>query len=111
MLLGGPVKVKESMWTLSDGEININLQKMYKAEMWECALRGRGGAAVDAFSREEVRRKLMLERFQEEVRNCAIRALDDNILTLLNDDSTLDLIFQVLISMVRFQMRGRSWVE
>jgi len=30
----GPVKVAESMWTLSDGEININLQKMNKAEAW-----------------------------------------------------------------------------
>ena len=65
---GGPVKTVESMWTLIDGEININLQKMNKAEMWECALVGRGGAAIDAFSKEKERRKLMLERFQEEVR-------------------------------------------
>ena len=64
---GGPVKVAESMWTLSDGVLNINLQKMIKAEAWDCALRGRGGEALDAFTQEEVKKKLMLERFQAEV--------------------------------------------
>jgi hypothetical protein len=54
------------MWTLVDGEININLQKMNKAEMWECALRGHGGEKIDAFTQEEVKKKLLLERFQEE---------------------------------------------
>ena len=63
---GGPVKVKESMWTLSDGEININLQKMNKAEVWECALRGHGGQEMDLLSKEEAKKKMMLERFQEE---------------------------------------------
>ena len=61
----GPVKVQESMWTMSDGEININLQKMNKAEAWDAALRGRG-AEVDAITKEEVKKKMMLERFQEE---------------------------------------------
>ena len=64
---GGPVKVAESMWTLSDGVLNVNLQKMIKAEAWDCALRGREGAALDAFTQEEVKKKLMLERFQAEV--------------------------------------------
>lgn len=63
---GGPVKIKESMWTYSDGEININLQKMNKAEMWDCALVGKSGAQLDAYTQEEVKKKLMLERFQEE---------------------------------------------
>jgi hypothetical protein len=61
----GPVKVQESMWTMSDGEININLQKMNKAEAWDAALCGRG-AEVDAITKEEVKKKMMLERFQEE---------------------------------------------
>ena len=40
---GGPVKSEESMWTMVDGEININLQKMNKAETWDAALaRARG---------------------------------------------------------------------
>ena len=64
---GGPVKVAESMWTMSDGILNVNLQKMIKAEAWDCALRGRDGEALDAFTKEEVKKKLMLERFQEEV--------------------------------------------
>lgn len=63
---GGPVKPDESMWMLSDGEMNINLQKMNKAEAWDSALVGRGGAEIDAFTKEEVKKKLMLERFQEE---------------------------------------------
>eukprot|EP01038_Epipyxis_sp_PR26KG_P007736 gene7736-10511_t len=63
---GGLIKPDESMWTLSDGEINVNLQKMNKAEAWDCALVGRGGEQIDAFTKEEVKKKLMLERFQEE---------------------------------------------
>lgn len=62
----GPVKSKESFWTLADGELCINLQKMNKAEAWEAALMGRGGQQIDAFTKEEVKRKIMLERFQEE---------------------------------------------
>ena len=57
---GGPVKPGESTWTLVDGEINIQLQKMNKAEAWPCALRGRGGAEIDPFTKEEVKKKLML---------------------------------------------------
>ena len=64
---GGPVIPDESMWMISDGEININLQKMRKAEAWDRALVGRSGESLDAFTKEEVRKKLMLERFQEEV--------------------------------------------
>lgn len=63
---GGPVKPSESMWLISDGEININLQKMNKAQAWDCALQGRSGSALDAHTKEEVKKKLMLERFQEE---------------------------------------------
>ena len=66
---GGPVKVKESMWTLTDGEININLQKMNKAEAWSSALAGKSGEEVDELTKEDIKKKLMIERFQEEVRN------------------------------------------
>ena len=64
---GGPVIPDDSLWTLIDGELNINLQKMNKAEAWDCALAGRGGNTLDAFTKEETKKKLMLERFQEEV--------------------------------------------
>ena len=65
---GGSVKVSESLWQIDDGEIVINLQKLNKAEAWDCALVGRGGESLDPHTKEEVRKKLMLERFQEEVR-------------------------------------------
>jgi len=64
---GGPLKAEESLWTLVDGELMISLQKMNKAEAWDCALRGPSGEVLDDFTKEETRKKLMLERFQEEV--------------------------------------------
>jgi hypothetical protein len=64
---GGSVKVGESTWLISDGEIQISLQKMNKAEAWDCALKGRTGEVIDVHTKEEVKKKLMLERFQEEV--------------------------------------------
>lgn len=65
---GGPIIPDDSLWTLTDGELNINLQKMNKAEAWDCALMGQSGNSIDAFTKEETKKKLMLERFQEEVR-------------------------------------------
>jgi hypothetical protein len=64
----GPVKPDESMWMIDDGELIINLQKMYKAETWESALRGQRGQTVDTFTKEQLKKQMMLERFQEEVR-------------------------------------------
>eukprot|EP01111_Echinosteliopsis_oligospora_P012959 TRINITY_DN4530_c0_g1_i4.p1 TRINITY_DN4530_c0_g1~~TRINITY_DN4530_c0_g1_i4.p1 ORF type:complete len:154 (+),score=46.79 TRINITY_DN4530_c0_g1_i4:41-502(+) len=58
------VKKKESFWTLEDGEIHISLQKMLKGEMWLSALKGQ--QPLDPLSEEEVKKKLMLERFQSE---------------------------------------------
>ncbi len=63
----GPVKTSESMWMMDDGELIINLQKMNKAETWDCALIGRQGQVVDPATKEEIKKKMMLERFQEEV--------------------------------------------
>ena len=61
------MKPGESYWTLADNEININLQKMNKAERWDSALFSRAGQSLDVFTAEEVKKKLMIERFQEEV--------------------------------------------
>lgn len=72
---GGPVKPTESFWTITDGEININLQKMNKAEMWDTALIGHNGQKIDDFTKEEVKKKLLLERFQEEVKLCCTSTL------------------------------------
>ncbi len=63
---GGPVKPDESTWTFSDNVVTIILQKMNKAEVWHCALAGRNGASVDDFTKEELKKKMMLDRFQEE---------------------------------------------
>lgn len=52
---------------LTDGELNINLQKMQMGDTWDCALKGRAEAKIDDFTKEEVRKKMMLERFQYEV--------------------------------------------
>lgn len=65
--MGGPVKVDECYWMLSDGELNINLQKMTLGQTWESALCGRDGQKIDNFTKEEARKQMMLERFQYEV--------------------------------------------
>eukprot|EP00633_Aureoumbra_lagunensis_P008530 CAMPEP_0197322490 /NCGR_PEP_ID=MMETSP0891-20130614/69934_1 /TAXON_ID=44058 ORGANISM="Aureoumbra lagunensis, Strain CCMP1510" /NCGR_SAMPLE_ID=MMETSP0891 /ASSEMBLY_ACC=CAM_ASM_000534 /LENGTH=198 /DNA_ID=CAMNT_0042814913 /DNA_START=26 /DNA_END=622 /DNA_ORIENTATION=+ len=60
----GFIVQNESSWTFVDGEITIILTKMRKAETWESALKGRG--QVDPMTKEEIKKKIMLERFQEE---------------------------------------------
>jgi hypothetical protein len=55
--------VDESLWTLEDGEININLTKMIKAEVWEAALLGRDGKGqVDLHTKEELKKNMLLDR-------------------------------------------------
>lgn len=58
------------MWMLDEGELIINLQKMNKAEAWDCALKGRAGqhaaSSIDPVTKEELKKQLMRERFQEE---------------------------------------------
>ena len=63
---GGPIIQDESFWTISDGELQINLQKMRKGENWQCALAGAHRNDLDAYTQEEEKKKLLLERFQEE---------------------------------------------
>lgn len=48
------------------GELNVNLQKMKKAETWPSALQGRN-TTVDPVTLEGMQKKIMLERFQSEV--------------------------------------------
>lgn len=54
----------QSFWMIEDDELHIQLQKMYKAEVWSQVCKGHGG--LDAFTKNEVQKKVMLERFQEE---------------------------------------------
>jgi hypothetical protein len=58
------VVVKESFWSVDDGEVNVNLQKMKKGEMWVSALEGHG--ELDPLTKEDDKKRLMLERFAEE---------------------------------------------
>eukprot|EP01066_Platyproteum_vivax_P006063 Platyproteum_vivax@DN189_c0_g1_i1.p1 len=53
-----------SVWMIEDKELHIQLQKMKKAEIWDCVILGHGN--VDPFTHEEIQKKLLLERFQEE---------------------------------------------
>ena len=66
---GGLVKKDESFWSMSDGEVNINLQKSKKGSTWDCALVGVNGqnTKIDDFTKEEAKKNIMLQRFQEEV--------------------------------------------
>jgi hypothetical protein len=58
------VKRDTSTWMMDDGEIEIILHKMKKAETWPSALCGHG--ELDPYTQQEVQKKIMLERFQEE---------------------------------------------
>lgn len=62
--LGGPVVKAESFWMIEDDELVLNLQKMRKGETWTSACRRHG--EIDAFTKTEVQKQIMLERFQEE---------------------------------------------
>jgi hypothetical protein len=66
---GGQVKKDESFWTLVDNEVNINFQKAKKGATWDCALVGVNGqnTKIDDFTKEEAKKNIMLQRFQEEV--------------------------------------------
>lgn len=62
----GKVIVNESSWFLADGIIQIVLVKANRGLTWDSALLGRQGAAVDPFTRQDIQKEMMLERFQEE---------------------------------------------
>lgn len=65
------------------GELNVNLQKMKKAETWPAALQGRN-AAVDPATLEGMQKKIMLERFQSEVKIVGYGALEFYVVTRIN---------------------------
>jgi hypothetical protein len=77
----GIVDVSESTWSLEDADgdgknkvITIYLTKAHRGELWDAALQGNQNQAtaattsssLDPLAKEEVRKELMLERFQEE---------------------------------------------
>jgi CS domain len=60
----GTVVEEECTWTLDGKELEITLQKMRKAETWSAAFKGH--TTLNPLEEEEVKKKLTLERFQEE---------------------------------------------
>ena len=58
------VKASESLWTLEDNEIVITLEKAIKGDTWLCVFKGQ--EKINPFQKEEIQKKMLLERFQEE---------------------------------------------
>ena len=59
--LGGICLSEECFWMIEDDELHIQLTKMKKGETWLCACAGH--QALDPLMQEEMRKKIMLERF------------------------------------------------
>lgn len=61
------IDTNESSWFLDDGIINIFLVKSKRGQVWDMPLlRVDASSSVDEFTRQEMRKCLMLERFNEE---------------------------------------------
>ncbi|GMH44637.1 hypothetical protein BSKO_12589 [Bryopsis sp. KO-2023] len=58
-----PVKPSDCFWTLEDGVLHITLQKFDEADPWPSALKGHDLAISKA---EDDKKRLLLERFQQE---------------------------------------------
>ena len=54
----------ESYWFIEDEELHIILQKAFKGELWPSVFQGHN--KVDPLTEQEISKKLLLERFQEE---------------------------------------------
>lgn len=67
------VDVSESTWSLEDNDIagtgkmvTVYLTKAHRGQLWDYALRGNQAVQLDPVAKEEVKKDLLLERFQEE---------------------------------------------
>lgn len=58
------IKDSECIWCIEDKEAVITLPKAIKAETWKCAFKGHN--QLNDFQVEEVKKKILKERFQEE---------------------------------------------
>lgn len=63
--LTSPVKTDSSFWTLEDDIMHITLNKRDKGQTWASPILGQG--QLDAYSTDLEQKRLMLQRFQEEV--------------------------------------------
>ena len=55
---------EDCLWTYENNVIEINLNKMRKASLWDSAFKGHG--TLDPLFKEKIKKKMTLERFQEE---------------------------------------------
>jgi hypothetical protein len=60
--------VSESLWTLEDGVLHIQLAKAQADTTWASAI---AGHELRADQQQEDQKRLLLERFQQEVRGCS----------------------------------------
>jgi len=61
------VDVSESTWSLEDdGVITIYLIKAHRGMLWDAALQGVRAVHLNPLAKEDVKKSLLLERFQEE---------------------------------------------
>lgn len=58
------VKTEDCFWTLDDGELHIQLQKVHKGRAWGGVFVGH--EALNPMAGQDETQRLMLERFQEE---------------------------------------------
>lgn len=65
--LHATVVVSESFWMMEDGVLHINFQKASLAETWPAVLKGH--ANLNSAEHEQETQKILLERFQREVRD------------------------------------------
>ncbi|KAG5533509.1 hypothetical protein RHGRI_027628 [Rhododendron griersonianum] len=67
--LSSPVKTDCSFWTIEDDIMHITLQKRDKGQTWASPILGQG--QLDPYATDLEQKRLMLQRFQEEVsQNC-----------------------------------------
>ncbi|KAF7816099.1 nudC domain-containing protein 2 [Senna tora] len=60
-----PVKTDSSFWTIEDDIMHITLQKRDKGQTWASPISGQG--QLDPYTTDLEQKRLMLQRFQEEV--------------------------------------------
>jgi len=58
------VKANDAVWTLEDGKIELILSKSVSHQTWTSLLKG--DVQVDPFTKQEMEKKMMLEKFQNE---------------------------------------------
>ena len=64
--LHATVVVSESFWMMEDGVLHMNFQKASLADTWPAVLKGH--ANLNSAEQEQETQKILLERFQREVR-------------------------------------------